>query len=230
MFHLKISVSLILILINGLVFLATSNNPRLVQRMMFVTNRVKFFREYDRLILAGFVHSGILHLLLNCLTLWFFGPAVEAITGPVIFVLIYLLSIVGGNLFCLLMRSREHGYAAVGASGGVLGIIFCFILNQPDARLLMMFIPYPIPAWIFGSLFSLVSIFLTQSRRAAEVKISHEGHLGGALVGALGGLAAGLADLSDYRVLVFIGAGVVPVILFGLVGWLAPGRIYRHRD
>lgn len=225
-FHFNIT--MVLIALNTIVFFATSSNPVLLKRMLFITNRVKYYKEYDRLFLSGFAHANIIHLALNCVTLFYIGQGLEPIIGKMLFLVLYLAAIVGGNLYCMFMRKEEHSYSALGASGGVLGVIYGFILMNPTSRLLLFILPIPIPAWLFGILFTLISIALTQTKRAEQARISHEGHLGGALVGALVVLTSGKADIGYNQNIYFLAGGVAPIVLFMLAKWLVPDMIYKH--
>lgn len=218
----------IIIGLNVVAFIITMNRPELIHRMMLLPARVLQNREYDRLFLSGFAHNGIMHLAFNMLTLYYFGPAVESAIGSTLFLLVFLLSIVGGNLYCMLMRREDRHYAALGASGGVLGIIYAMIMIQPDAELYLFFVPFGIPGWIFGILFTLGSIVLTQLPRAEEARISHEGHLGGAFIGGVFILALmGFGSLSPQQ-WYFILGGIVPLVLFATIKIIAPSLIYRH--
>lgn len=224
----QFSISIIFIAINVILFFVTSNDPNKLQRMLFISNRVRYHKEYDRLFLSGFIHAGILHLLFNCMTLYFFGPALEAEIGRPLFLILYLVSIIGGNVYCLFMRKEEHNYSALGASGGVLGVIFGFILISPFSRISLFILPVMIPAWIFGIIFTITSIVLTQLRHAEGARISHEGHLGGALFGALIVFFSGMVDFEYMEVIYFLIGGVAPIALFALVKLIAPKLIYRH--
>ncbi|MCC7299272.1 MAG: rhomboid family intramembrane serine protease [Bacteroidia bacterium] len=225
----QLTITYLLMGINILVFFVTQNQPQVVQRMMLINGRVRFNKEYDRLFLAGFAHGGIGHLIFNMLTLYYFGPALEEAIGKTLFLLLFLGSIVGGNLYCMLMRKEDNHYAALGASGGVLGLIFAFILAAPDAKLYLFFVPIGIPGWIFGILFSISSIIFTQLPRGEEARISHEGHLGGALVGGLFMLGIMGVSFLNNQQLYFVIGGLAPIVLFALIKLLAPQFIYRHR-
>lgn len=218
----------ILIGLNVLLFIAGSSQPNLINRMMLQSARVWKNREYDRLFLSGFAHAGLMHLVFNMLTLFYFGPVIESIIGATLFLFLFLISIIAGNLYCLLMRKEESNYAALGASGGVMGIIYAFILLAPEARLSFFFIPVGIPGWLFGILFSVISIVLTQLPRAEEARISHEGHLGGALAGGIFMLLVlGYDNLVNSQIYFVLG-GLLPIVLFMLVKLLLPKLIYRH--
>ena len=59
-----------------------------------------------------------------------FGPMVERFWGGTQFLVIYLAAILGGNLLSLLVH-RHHDYRALGASGGVSGIILASVFMFP---------------------------------------------------------------------------------------------------
>jgi rhomboid protease GluP len=77
--------------------------------------------EYWRLIAYGFLHADLLHLAVNllCLTLW--GGHLEKRVGPFYFLAIF----VGALIFAAIVSNFTHsgGYLAVGASGGISGIL-----------------------------------------------------------------------------------------------------------
>lgn len=76
--------------------------------------------EPYRIITSGFLHSGIWHLGLNMLALYFLGSLLETGVGAARFVGIYVVSLLGGSLGITLI---EPEVAAVGASGAVFGLM-----------------------------------------------------------------------------------------------------------
>ncbi len=92
-------------------------------------------KEYYRLLTSQFLHFGIEHLLNNMVLLGALGWHVEDVVGHVKFLVIYLLSGIGGNL-CSLFWNMIHGNAVIsaGASGavfGIMGALACiFIKNK----------------------------------------------------------------------------------------------------
>ncbi|HMC40937.1 MAG TPA: rhomboid family intramembrane serine protease [Acidimicrobiales bacterium] len=77
------------------------------------------------LITSAFLHANGTHILLNMISLAIVGPAVEAEVGPVRFLIVYLLSAVGGSLgFYLLAPEGEFGVGASGAIFGLMGAYF----------------------------------------------------------------------------------------------------------
>lgn len=138
--------------------------------------------EKIRILTSGFLHVDMTHLLFNMLTLYFFAPIVVAYFGSVKFLIVYLISLVAGNLLSMSFHKNEYHYSAVGASGAVTGILYAAILLQPDMRLGFFFIPIPIPAYIFGIGYLLYSIYGMRNRVG---NIGHTAHFGGAIGGYL---------------------------------------------
>ncbi|WP_417362814.1 rhomboid family intramembrane serine protease [Galbibacter sp.] len=136
--------------------------------------------ERIRILTSGFLHVDVTHLLFNMLTLYFFAPIVVAYFGSVKFLIVYLISLIAGNLLSLNFHKGEYHYSAVGASGAVTGILYAAILLQPDMRLGFFFIPIPIPAYIFGIGYLLYSIYGMRNRVG---NIGHSAHFGGAIGG-----------------------------------------------
>lgn len=136
--------------------------------------------EQIRMFSAGFLHVDMAHLLFNMITLYFFAGIVIAYLGTVYFLLIYLGSLLAGNLLSFYFHKDEYYYSAVGASGAVTGIIYSAILLRPDLDLYMFFIPIPIPAYIFGIGYLLYSIY---GMKNSLGNIGHDAHFGGAIGG-----------------------------------------------
>ena len=92
--------------------------------------------DYWRLLTATFLHSGALHLGLNCVGLFILGTQAEKVYGHVRFSAIYLLSGLGASaLSYALNLSRLENSVGVGASGavfGLLGALAAFFLVNRD--------------------------------------------------------------------------------------------------
>lgn len=154
-------------------------------------NDILFFRKYDfhigsirageqvRMFSSAFLHADMAHLFFNMLTLYFFAPVVVAYLGEISFLLIYISSLLFGNLLTLYLHKNDLSYRAIGASGAVTGILYSAILLQPDKMLGIFFI-IPIPAYLFGILYLLYSIY---GMRAKNDNIGHTAHFGGAIGG-----------------------------------------------
>ena len=116
------------------------------------------------LITYMFLHQSFLHLLFNMLTLYFFAPVVIMSVGVTYFVIIYVASLLIGNLLSFYFHKDEYHYSAIGASGAVMGVLYSAILFFPDMGLYLFFIPIPIPAWLFGMAYLLYSIYGMKKR------------------------------------------------------------------
>ena len=138
--------------------------------------------EQFRMFSSGFLHADFSHLLFNMLTLYFFAGVVIGSIGYVKFLLIYLASLLVGNLLSFYFHKDEYHYSAIGASGAVSGVLYSAILFYPNMSLYLFFIPIPIPAWIFGILYLLYSIY---GMKKSLGNIGHDAHFGGALAGYL---------------------------------------------
>ena len=77
----------------------------------------------------------------------------------------------------------------VGASGGVFGLLLAFGLAFPHRRIVLLFPPIPMPAWLFVTLYGLLELYLGVTGSGAGV--AHFAHLGG--------MAAGYALLVYWR-------------------------------
>lgn len=154
-------------------------------------NDLLFFRKYDfhigsirngeqvRMFSSAFLHADMTHLFFNMLTLYFFAPVVTSYLGEITFVLIYISSLLFGNLLTLYLHKNDLHYRAIGASGAVMGILYSAILLQPDMMLGIFFI-IPMPAYLFGIGYLLYSIY---GMRVKNDNIGHTAHFGGAIGG-----------------------------------------------
>ena len=136
--------------------------------------------EQLRMLVSGFLHVDLQHLLFNMITFYFFADIVIAIIGPLYFFMIYFGSLIFGNLLSYYFHSSESYYSAVGASGAVTGILYAAILLYPGMELYLYFIPIPIPSYIIGVGYMLYSIYGMKSRNG---NIGHDAHFGGAIGG-----------------------------------------------
>lgn len=157
-------------------------NPHIFEKYKFNVSAILRNKEYVRLVSAGFLHADPTHLIFNMLTLYFFGPVVIQVFGPVGFLVVYFGSIVLGNAFSLYLYKNQSWYSAIGASGGVSGILFAAIGMVPAMPIYFLFIPIGIPGFIFGLGYFSYSVYSMLNPRAND-NIGHAAHLGGAAFG-----------------------------------------------
>ncbi len=133
--------------------------------------------ENWRLISSTFLHASFLHILGNCVVLYFLGRIVENAIGRSAFVLTYVGSAVTGGIFSMwLVDGISHG--ASGSALGMLGAAAAFGVRYRDR------IPGPlrhyfgIDLWFFIALVAILSFV---------PNVDWAGHLGGFLFGLLMG-------------------------------------------
>jgi len=136
--------------------------------------------EQIRMFSSGFLHADTTHLLFNMFTLFFFASYVIKGLGNINFIIIYVGSLIFGNLLSLYFHKEEYWYSAIGASGAVTGVLYAAILLDPGMELYMFFVPYPIPGYVFGIGYLLYSIYGMKNRIG---NIGHDAHFGGAVGG-----------------------------------------------
>ena len=135
-----------------------------------------------RMFSSGFLHVDKNHLILNLFTLYIFSGQVIAQVGSLNYLIIYIISLYVGNYFTLQFHNKEPYYSAVGASGAVTGIVYSSIILFPEMKLIMLFLPIPLPAYVFGICYLLYSIYGMNKNLG---NIGHTAHFGGAIAGLL---------------------------------------------
>lgn len=167
-------------------FLAFSNEG-LRNKLILNPYIMKRKNEFFRLLTSGFIHADIGHLAFNMITFYFFAPVVLSYfayyfgaNGTLLFIALYLGAMALGSLPDYFTYQDQPHYNALGASGGVSGVVMASILMEPLNKLYLMFIPIGIPGFIFGILYLLYSYY--QSRNAND-NIGHRAHLWGAVFG-----------------------------------------------
>jgi membrane associated rhomboid family serine protease len=164
-------------------------------------------KQWDRMLTSATLHGDYIHLFFNMFTLYIFSDTIIYEFGIWKYLAIYFLSIIGGGLLSLWMQRKEYYYSAIGASGGVVGVLFAAIAIYPNMTLGIMFV-IPMPGWVFGIAYLAFSVYAMQKQQG---NIGHDAHLGGAAVGLL------LAILFEPVLLkintLYIGIMVLPLIV-----------------
>lgn len=175
------SATTIFLIANVLISITGFTNDNFVRWGLLNVHGVLKQNEWHRVLVSGFLHADPFHLFVNMLTLFFFGPPMEAILGAQNFFLVYLGALIAGNLGALFFHAREPHYSALGASGAVSGVLFSFCLFAPFT-MIYLFAALPIPALLYAVLFVAYSIY---GMRAQNDNIGHDAHLFGALGGVV---------------------------------------------
>ena len=93
------------------------------------TNLVLVQKEYWRLLTAVFLHTGLYHLGSNLFVQVLMGNAVERNLGHIKYLILYIVSGVGGNVISVLYdRAQGVNTYSVGASGAVFGVMGALIV------------------------------------------------------------------------------------------------------
>ncbi len=201
------NVVLLLIVANGIMSMTGFNNLEFFEKYKFNIGAIQR-GDKIRMFSSGFLHADWSHLIFNMYTLYIFSPIVINFLGNVNFLIIYAVSLGTGSAFSYLFHKNEPHYSAIGASGAVSGILYASILLYPQMELFIMFIPIPIPAYVFGIGYLLYSIYGMRSQRD---NIGHDAHFGGAVAGYIVTLALQPSLLQTSQLMVFLLA--VPIIL-----------------
>jgi membrane associated rhomboid family serine protease len=156
-----------------------------------------------RFLTSAFMHSEQpLHILLNMYALWIVGPELERMLGRVRFVVLYVLSAIGGSVAVLLFADPttvSWFTGTVGASGAVFGLFGAILIVLRrlgrDARAILV---------IIGLNFA-IGFFVPN--------ISWQGHLGGLVTGTVVGALYAFAPRAHRRSVSIAGTALVAVVL-----------------
>ena len=175
--------------------LATFAGIQLLQATIFTSPAIVDWLRFDpslglerpwTVLTYAFVHGGLFHLVANSLALFFFGPSVERRLGGPAFLLYFLYCVAGAAAFALALDKLYSVPPFIGASGGIVGILFAYARYHPDSELIAFPIPVPIRARTFVTLLALFDLMgVLFLRRAIGTGLAHEAHLGGLAFGWL---------------------------------------------
>jgi len=199
-FDFTSSVTFLIIAINTAVsLLALYGAPQFLEKGYLKPYRVVREHTWYELLTSGFLHANLGHLFVNMFTLYFFGRIMEHILGPVYFLGLYLTALLVAGIPSVIKFRKDPNYATLGASGAVGGVLFAYIFLFPLESIYLLFIPIPIPAFVFGILYLLYSMYESKQDRG---KINHEAHIAGAVWGIVY-LVAFVPNTIDHFLTVF---------------------------
>lgn len=176
---MTITVTMYMIAIICAISLYAENQPQVKGKLLLNPYRVFRLKEFHRLLTSGFVHGGMMHLLVNMVTMYFFGYVVEATLGGVQFVALFILGVIISDIPTLLKYKDAPHYNSLGASGGIAAVLFCSVIFYPTQELYLYF-AIPIPGYVFALAYLAYSYY--QSKNARD-NINHDAHMYGALFG-----------------------------------------------
>jgi len=136
--------------------------------------------ELWQLVTYAFLHGSFMHIGLNMLALFIFGPDVERELGTGRYLVLYFASVISAACVQLLtMAGAADVYPTIGASGGIFGVLLAYGMLFPHRILVLLFPPIPLPAWLMVTLYGLIE--LANGVFGTEAGVAHFAHLGGML-------------------------------------------------
>jgi membrane associated rhomboid family serine protease len=195
-----------LLIINGLVFLATMTIPGLMEKLALYYPTSPDFRPYQ-IVTHMFTHADFGHVFFNMFSLWMFGAVLENVWGPKRFLQYYLITGLGAALLHIgfnayelyhtigsVIPSENASYTmsqiqkiagcyspTVGASGAVYGILIGFGMLFPNTLIYIYFL-LPIKAKYLVTILIAIEVYYGFINSPTD-NIAHFAHLGGALFG-----------------------------------------------
>lgn len=141
--------------------------------------------EIWQLVTYGFLHdpNGLTHIAFNMFALWMFGGAIENTLGGRPFAIYYFVCVIGAAATQLAVVYFFTGgfYPTLGASGGIFGLLLAYGLMYPHQRIMLLFPPIPMPAWLFVTGYGVIELVLGVT--GTQAGVAHFAHLGGMAIG-----------------------------------------------
>lgn len=190
-----LSITLIIIIITTIISLTGFGSTKIVDDLIFYPPAVTQRGQWWRFITCGLIHADVGHLFFNMLSLYFFGPFVEAKfedifgdNGRWFYLAMYITALVISLLPTYFRNKNNYEYRSLGASGAVSAVIFAGLMIAPQTEVYFFFIPIPIPGFIFAPLYLLISAYLDKRGNSG---INHSAHIWGSIYGLLFIIIAG---------------------------------------
>jgi len=158
------------------------SNDNIYSQMILHPYSVSRGRRVYTVITSGFIHNDWMHLFFNMLSYYFFAFQLEAVLGHWQFGLLYFLSLILSDLPTVYKHKNDEWYHSLGASGAVSAVIFSAILFNPLGKMMILPLPFGIPAVLFGIFYLF---YCNYASKHARDNINHDAHMFGALSGLL---------------------------------------------
>ncbi|HZJ80376.1 MAG TPA: rhomboid family intramembrane serine protease [Dysgonamonadaceae bacterium] len=182
-------ITITIIILTSLISYQAFRDYNIADKLIFQPAAVRD-GEWYRLLTYGVLHANLTHLIFNMFTFYLFGSSIEGYfkavlgtnPGSIAFIILYI----GGLLFSILptyiKQKDNYYYKGLGASGAVSAVVFAYILINPMNFMGIMFIPIMLPAFLFGFIFILISMYLDKNQVGG---INHSAHITGGLFGVI---------------------------------------------
>jgi membrane associated rhomboid family serine protease len=140
--------------------------------------------EAWQVVTSAFMHGGLTHIAFNMFALYMFGGTIERTFGAREFTVYYFTCAIVASLLQLAVLwffpPPQYG-PTLGASGAIFGLLLAFGMLYPHEKVMLIFLPIPMPAWLFVILYAAAE--LAMGVTGIEPGVAHFAHLGGMLGG-----------------------------------------------
>jgi membrane associated rhomboid family serine protease len=181
-----VNINLLLIISIGLVSYLSFSNQALFSNLLFSPYQIVQKKEWYRFLTSAWLHADFMHLFINLFVLFSFGNYLERYlsidfgnSAGELYLILFLGSTIIAHLPAFIKFKNNFNYSAIGASGGVSGVLFAYIIINPMS-MLQLYLFIPIPAIVFGLLYLCYSYYM--SKKNID-NIGHDAHLYGAIGG-----------------------------------------------
>lgn len=182
-------ITIIIIALTAIVSYLAFNNNSIFDKYIFYPPAIKN-KQWYRFISYGVLHADLSHLIFNMFALYLFGSEIEKVfndvfgigLGGFLYVLLYLLGLFFSILPTWFKEKDNAYYRGLGASGAVSALVFSYILVYPMNFMGIIFIPIFLPAFIFGIIYVVASIYLEKTQNGT---INHSAHVTGGMFGVV---------------------------------------------
>jgi len=156
------------------------SNENLLSNLILHPYSVSRGKRVYTVLTSGLIHNDWMHLIFNMFSYFFFAFQVEVIIGHWQFGLLYVMGLILSDLPTVYKHKDNYGYYSLGASGAVSAVIFSFILYSPMSMMMIMTLPFHIPAIIYGVLYL---VYCNYASKHARDNVNHDAHFFGAITG-----------------------------------------------
>ena len=201
--YILLAIQIILFIL--MTFMGGSENSAILLLFGAKFNPLIAAGQYWRLITPIFLHIGVVHLLINSITLYYLGSMVENILGHWRYLLIYLSAGLMGNLFSYQFSAN----ISAGASTSLFGLFAVFLALRnlfPRNRYIQS---------IGSQYLMIVGINLVLGFLGSGIDIW--GHIGGLVGGFLMTMTLLQGEDADNRLAQRIGSGISFLVIAGFI-------------
>lgn len=196
---MELNVLTVILIGTIIVSMMAFNDSSLKEKMLYSPYDVKRNKNYARIFGHMLIHADYMHLAFNMMSLYFLGrvfldagnvqyvgvsDTLTMVFGSTKAQIHFAILYVFGGLFATIIPYIRHqdnpSYRSLGASGAVSAVIFAAILWNPAMEIHFFFIPFGIPAYIFGPLYLAFEYY---QDKKGNTGIAHDAHIGGAIFG-----------------------------------------------